>query len=68
MVAKEAHTSSSVKDLIAAASGVDDSQWQGTYTKPTGGILTVCSELGEGDNKAFQQPEALQVCQNGVAM
>jgi enoyl reductase-like protein len=36
MVAKEAHTSPSVKDLIAAASGVDDSQWDGTYTKPTG--------------------------------
>ena len=30
-VAKEAHTSSSVKDLIAAASGVPDLQWEGTY-------------------------------------
>ena len=27
MVAKEAHTSSSVKDLIVAASGVDDQDW-----------------------------------------
>ena len=51
MVAKEAHTSSSVKDLIVAASGVDDGAWEGTYTKPTGGILTVRSELGEPIHK-----------------
>jgi fatty acid synthase subunit beta len=51
MVAKEAHTSSSVKDLIVAAAGVDDAQWEGTYAKPTGGILTVRSELGEPIHK-----------------
>ncbi|KAF9485144.1 fatty acid synthetase alpha subunit [Pholiota conissans] len=51
MVAKEAHTSSSVKDLIVAAAGVDDVAWEGTYTKPTGGILTVRSELGEPIHK-----------------
>lgn len=51
MVAKEAHTSSSVKDLIVAASGVPDSQWEGTYAKETGGILTVRSELGEPIHK-----------------
>lgn len=51
MVAKEAHTSSSVKDLIVAASGVDDAQWEGTYAKETGGILTVKSELGEPIHK-----------------
>ena len=34
MVAKEAHTSASVKDLIVAAPGVDDRDWEGTYTKP----------------------------------
>jgi enoyl reductase-like protein len=51
MVAKEAHTSSSVKDLIVAAAGVEDSPWEGTYTKPTGGILTVQSELGEPIHK-----------------
>ena len=45
MVAKETHTSSSVKDLIVAAPGVDDTNWEGTYSKPTGGILTVRSEL-----------------------
>jgi fatty acid synthase subunit alpha, fungi type len=51
MVAKEAHTSSSVKDLIVAASGVGDANWEGTYSKPTGGILTVRSELGEPIHK-----------------
>jgi fatty acid synthase subunit alpha, fungi type len=51
MVAKEAHTSSSVKDLIVAVSGVDVAKWEGTYSKPTGGILTVRSELGEPIHK-----------------
>ncbi|KAF8577776.1 fatty acid synthase [Ramaria rubella] len=51
MIAKEAHTSSSVKDLIVAAPGVDDGAWEGTYTKETGGILTVRSELGEPIHK-----------------
>jgi fatty acid synthase subunit beta len=51
MVAKEAHTSSSVKDLIVGASGVGDEQWEGTYIKPTGGVLTVRSELGEPIHK-----------------
>jgi fatty acid synthase subunit alpha len=51
MVAKEAHTSPSVKDLIVAAAGVDGSQWEGTYTKDTGGIITVRSELGEPIHK-----------------
>ena len=51
MVAKEARTSPSVKDLIVAASGVDDSQWESTYVKDTGGIITVRSELGEPIHK-----------------
>jgi fatty acid synthase subunit alpha len=51
MVAKEAHTSSSVKDLIIAAPGVGDADWEGSYSKPTGGILTVQSELGEPIHK-----------------
>ena len=46
-VANVAHTSSSVKDLIVACSGVDEEQWEGTYVKPTGGMFTVRSELGE---------------------
>ncbi|RDX57079.1 fatty acid synthase [Lentinus brumalis] len=51
MVAKEAHTSSSVKDLIVAAPGVDDAQWEGTYAKETGGILT------EFDDTVFKLPK-----------
>ncbi|KAI5122922.1 hypothetical protein M0805_007600 [Coniferiporia weirii] len=51
MIAKEAHTSSSVKDLIVAASGVGDALWEGTYARETGGILTVRSELGEPIHK-----------------
>ncbi|KAI0046589.1 fatty acid synthase [Auriscalpium vulgare] len=51
MVAKEAHTSSSVKDLIVAAAGVQDAAWEGTYAKETGGIITVRSELGEPIHK-----------------
>ncbi|KAG8770032.1 3-oxoacyl-[acyl-carrier-protein] synthase, partial [Ceratobasidium sp. 428] len=51
MVAKEAHTSKSVKDLVVAAAGVDDAKWEGTYAKETGGILTVQSELGEPIHK-----------------
>ena len=45
MVAKEAHTSLQVKQLIVAASGVDDVKWEGTYDRETGGIITVQSEL-----------------------
>ena len=55
MVAKEAHASSSVKHLIIATVGVEDGAWEGTYTKPTGGILTVGSELGEPIHKVATQ-------------
>lgn len=41
VVAKEAYTSSFVKDLIVAAAAVEDGAWEGTYTNPAGGILTV---------------------------
>lgn len=51
MVAKEAHTSASVKQLIVDAPGVDDKDWENTYDKETGGILTVRSELGEPIHK-----------------
>ncbi|KAF8229142.1 hypothetical protein L208DRAFT_993038, partial [Tricholoma matsutake] len=47
MVAKEVHTSPSVEDLIAVAPGIDDSQWEGTHTKPTSDILNIRSVLGE---------------------
>jgi fatty acid synthase subunit alpha, fungi type len=48
VVAKEAHTSPSLKDLIVA---VSDVQWEGTYVKDTGGVITVHSELGEPIHK-----------------
>lgn len=47
MFAKEAHTCSFVRDLIVAAKGVLDDQWEGTYGKATGSILNICSKLGE---------------------
>ena len=51
MVAKEAHTSEPVKQLIVQAAGVGDERWEGTYKAETGGILTVSSELGEPIHK-----------------
>lgn len=51
MVAKEAATSNSVKELIVQASGVSDEEWEGTYERETGGIITVTSELGEPIHK-----------------
>jgi len=51
MVAKEAHTSPDAKQAIVDAPGVDDSQWEQTYKKPTGGVLTVRSEMGEPIHK-----------------
>ncbi|KAF8312438.1 fatty acid synthase, partial [Clavulina sp. PMI_390] len=51
MIAKEAHTSESVKQLLVQAPGVDDDKWENTYKGDTGGILTVQSELGEPIHK-----------------
>lgn len=51
MVAKEAATSQSVKELIVQAPGVSDEEWEGTYQRETGGIITVTSELGEPIHK-----------------
>ncbi len=48
MVAREAKTDPRAKALLMEAEGVKDQrQWEGTYQEPTGGILTVISELGE---------------------
>jgi fatty acid synthase subunit beta, fungi type len=47
MVTKEAKTSLEAKKAIVQAAGVDDAQWTGTYQSPTGGVLTVISEMGE---------------------
>ncbi|RDL38698.1 uncharacterized protein BP5553_03038 [Venustampulla echinocandica] len=47
MTAKEAKTSHGAKEAIVQAAGVEDAQWTGTYKQPTGGVLTVISEMGE---------------------
>ncbi|KAJ9197095.1 hypothetical protein DTO021D3_6604 [Paecilomyces variotii] len=51
MTAKEAHTSKNAKKAIADAPGVDDGQWENTYKGPTGGVITVLSEMGEPIHK-----------------
>ncbi|KAL9121606.1 MAG: hypothetical protein Q9187_001833 [Circinaria calcarea] len=51
MTAKEAKTSTNAKKAIAAAEGVDDSQWEKTYKGPAGGVITVRSEMGEPIHK-----------------
>lgn len=51
MIAKEAKLSVEGKELIASSPGVPDNQWEGTYKKPTGGIITVRSEMGEPIHK-----------------
>ncbi|RLV86920.1 Fatty acid synthase subunit beta [Meyerozyma sp. JA9] len=51
MTAKEAHTSLDAKKAIAACTGVPDGEWEKTYKKPTGGIITVRSEMGEPIHK-----------------
>ncbi|KAJ3124388.1 3-oxoacyl-[acyl-carrier-protein] synthase [Nowakowskiella sp. JEL0407] len=52
MVAKEALTSKSIKELIVAAPGIqDESLWERTYKGEIGGIITVKSELGEPIHK-----------------
>lgn len=51
MVAKGADRSPSVQQLIDDTPGVDHFDWEGTYDKPTGGILTFRSELGEPIHK-----------------
>ncbi|MCJ1389647.1 beta subunit of fatty acid synthetase [Xylographa bjoerkii] len=51
MVAKEARTSPAAKQAIVDAVGVTDSQWEQTYKRSTGGVLTVMSEMGEPIHK-----------------
>lgn len=51
MTAKEAFTSPAAKQAIVDAPGVPDSQWENTYKKATGGIITVNSEMGEPIHK-----------------
>jgi fatty acid synthase subunit beta len=43
----EAKTSHQAKEAIVSASGVADTDWKGTLTEPTGGVISVISHLGE---------------------
>lgn len=49
MVAREAHTSPQAKRLLVQAPGVEDKEWEGTYSKDGQkcGVLTVTSEMGQ---------------------
>ena len=51
MIAKEGHTSDSVKQLLVQAPSVNNDKWEQTYKGETGGILTIQSELGEPIHK-----------------
>lgn len=51
MVAKEAHTSPQVKELIVQSKGVSDSEWHKSYYGVTGGVMTVNSEMGQPIHK-----------------
>jgi fatty acid synthase subunit beta len=53
MVAKEAHTSTGVKEAIVDTKGLEDHEWEKTYQKPSGagGVITVRSEMGEPIHK-----------------
>lgn len=47
MVAKEAHTSIQAKNLIIEAEGVSDKDWHKSFHEPTGGVVTINSEMGQ---------------------
>ncbi|KAI1121427.1 enoyl reductase domain of FAS1 [Nemania abortiva] len=53
MVAREAHTSPQAKRLLVQAPGVEDKNWEGTYSKDGDkcGVLTVTSEMGQPIHK-----------------
>ncbi|CCD27159.1 tetrafunctional fatty acid synthase subunit FAS1 NDAI_0J02670 [Naumovozyma dairenensis CBS 421] len=51
MIAKEAKTAPAAKQAIVDCTGAKDSEWESTYKKPTGGIITVRSEMGEPIHK-----------------
>lgn len=47
MVAKEAHTSIQAKNLIIEAQGASDKDWHKSFEEPTGGVITINSEMGQ---------------------
>ena len=51
MVAKEAHTSPQVKQLIVQSEGTPDSEWHQSYHRVAGGVITVNSEMGQPIHK-----------------
>jgi fatty acid synthase subunit beta len=52
MAAKEAHTSPAAKQAIVDTPGLEnEADWEQTYSKPAGGIMTVISEMGEPIHK-----------------
>jgi fatty acid synthase subunit alpha len=51
MVAAEGMASPDAKQAMVDAPGVSDAEWEKTYKGPTGGIITVLSELGEPIHK-----------------
>ncbi|KAJ1970693.1 fatty acid synthase alpha subunit Lsd1, partial [Dimargaris xerosporica] len=52
MVALESESSLATKQAIVDAPGIaQDAEWEQTYEKPTGGVVTVNSELGEPIHK-----------------
>lgn len=52
MVAREAHTSPQSRELIVAAPGLErEDDWDRSYERPAGGVLTVQSEMGQPIHK-----------------
>jgi len=52
LVAAEAGTSEEVKKLLVESEGIEnEKEWENTYKGPTGGVVTVKSELGEPIHK-----------------
>jgi fatty acid synthase subunit beta len=51
MIAKEGQAHDDVKQAIIDAPGIEDQDWEQTYTREAGGVLTVKSELGEPIHK-----------------
>ncbi|KAG3101268.1 Fatty acid synthase subunit beta [Phytophthora idaei] len=47
MVAKEAATVPEVKQLLVDTPGIEELEWEASYTNAVGGVTTVTSELGE---------------------
>ncbi|KAJ1952896.1 fatty acid synthase alpha subunit Lsd1, partial [Linderina pennispora] len=47
MTAREGSAADACKQLMAAATGVDDDEWANTYTGVAGGVTSVISEFGE---------------------